>query len=770
MRNVPVPMPWRILLVSVAFQLGAAHAQSLTYLVGADSPNCDFATIQEAINAAQSHPGPDTVRIASNLGYAGLALKVGRQDLTIEGGYATCASPAPTSPHSRTTLSGAGPVGDSVIEFDRDGVRVLRGLSIVSGDDPTSGGGIQFSGHGRLYLENVTILNNTSAFGGGINFHGRGAGVGYLELGPDVVVADNIATESGGGIRVTGIAQLVMEADGTAVIGNEARGSSSDQVGHGGGILIVGPAHARIASPGFADAAIEGNFAKYGGGLAVLAPDEESVVALYSVDRARPLRILGNRASIQGGGLYIGGNDGWNLSHACVDAHEIQVEANRAPVGAAAYLNEVAEFSLNPDPHAHFHRCGYTISPPATAVSCATDASPACSRISGNRSEDGAGHATTGAVVAVREDAGAHARLERVALTGNSGGALLHRTSCDGCLLARNDVVVALAVFPHEPYTLVPYQITGSTIADNIIDGPDVFRVGHPLLLKDSIIEQRGKRVFLLDGGDADVDAENLLVHSCSAINCLLFPNVIAAATGPRFVDSERGNYRLQAASQAVDFAPSVEGDDRDLDGNLRDIELDPVRNRLGTRDLGAYERQDLEPLVLNGDFVGDIHPWRVGALATAAVVDGGVQGNPGGMALISDNSDRSGDLVIGLRQCVPLPIPGEYRLTGFAAGQGFADWSRDRVQLRWRYYAQTTSNTCTGIPTRSGEVLFPNRRTLSPPLQDGIIAVAIGEFTERSQVEIELVAIEGNPVAVNDPTGGMFDGIRLLPPTDPRP
>lgn len=764
MNDVETSKPFRTTL-SIALLLlliagTSARAQSLTYLVGADAATCDFDNIQAAIDAAQAHAGPDTVRIARNLTYTAQALKVGAQELTLEGGYDTCASAAPASPSAKTTLSGAGGAADSVIMFSSFGPRTLRGLRIVDGDDPVSGGGIQVDSQGlttHLFLENVEVFGNESAFGAGINFHGSGANASTITLGENVVVLNNIASESGGGIRVTGSARLDMVVERVAISGNEAQGLSSNQSGHGGGILIVGPATANIASPGFAGTAISGNFAKYGGGVAVLAPDEPSEASLlYSVDAARPLRIAANSASLQGGGLYLGGKNGslLDMVSACVIAFDLLIEDNTAPVGAAVALNEAAGFILN--------RSGLPLFPcpgrsrPATAIPCSADAPLVCSRIAGNRSEDGGGQPGNGAVVSMREGVRSTVFLAGASITGNAGGELLRGATCTDCLLAGNVVSGSLAVFPFDEDS--DYVLDESTIAGNTIGGAVVLRVGDALALKNSIVQQPGKDVFLLDGGDASVDAANLLVSSCGLISCTAFPNVTAAASGPRFVDPERGDFRLQAASVAVDFAAARTGEDLDVIGAARSRDLDPKPDLAGARDLGAYERQQLSPLVLNGDFAQDFRLWST--VAPATVVH---QASPGaGSVRISDDANVSASEVIGLRQCVPLPGPGFYAFSGLAVGDGLLSTSRDRPRIRWRYFAQTTSNDCTGTPIRSGELSFPNGSSLSPPLNTAVIAAAVGEFNERTQVEIELVAVEGS-LGVNDSTGATFDAIRLV-------
>lgn len=755
---------WFVLLLTAPI----AHAQSRTYLVGGDAIGCDFSSIQAAINQAQAHPGPDTIRVAKNLTYSSLALKVGAQDVTIQGGFATCVSTTVESASAKTVLSGAGGAADSVIEFTGRGTRIVQGLAITRGDDPTSGGGIQHDGSGELLLENVEIYENASAYGGGINFHGSGSALAFLVLGQNVDVHHNIASESGGGIRLTGQARLEMIDQDTQVRDNQALGASSDQSGHGGGIVIVGPAQARIAAPTSTQATLSGNAARYGGGLAVIAPDEDASVLLYSVDALRPLRIANNRALVAGGGIYVGGNHGGTFGAyvaACVDAHTLHVDDNRAPSGAAIYVNEMAGFNLNGTRLVDGSQCFVLQPPPFNAVSCVQGDAPACSRIAGNRSEDSAGRITAGAIVAARNGNFATAWIERAAMTGNVGGAVLESASCSNCLIAENQANVGLGIYPRRSAEDgVAHEIISSTIASNTIGGHSVLRIGnvYGVTLRSSILMQPDKTVYFLDGPGSSFGPLDVMVSDCGTIDCYGFTNVFAPIGGPRFVDPQQGNYRLQAASAAVD-ATGGSITDTDLDGNPRVVELVPRSVAFGRQDLGAYERQTLEPLVRNGDFAVNTGPWRVGIGVTAELHGGGV-------LIAKADGGRLGREVIGLTQCVPLPMAGDYRLTGLAAGQGFLAHSRDRVEVRWRYYARSAGSECAGTPTRIGALRFPNSAGLSAPIADDLIVVAPGEFSERTELLIELVAIEGNVTAVNDSTGGMFDGIRLVAPTSAAP
>ena len=102
----PLPRLWlpRLVAALSVFAAYAAHAQPATFLVGSD-PVCDFTTVQAAVNAAATHPGPDAIHIASNQNYNAQGIDIGAQDLDIVGGFSDCAAVVPTG---STLLNGAG--------------------------------------------------------------------------------------------------------------------------------------------------------------------------------------------------------------------------------------------------------------------------------------------------------------------------------------------------------------------------------------------------------------------------------------------------------------------------------------------------------------------------------------------------------------------------------------------------------------------------------------------------------------------------------------
>ena len=163
---------------------------------------------------------------------------------------------------------------------------------------------------------------------------------------------------------------------------------------------------------------------------------------------------------------------------------------------------------------------------------------------------------------------------------------------------------------------------------------------------------------------------------------------------------------------------------------------------------------------MLNGGFDADLNLWQAATAGSAAHQPGGADGTAGSV-LVSDQLDPTSNEVVGLRQCVALPGPGPYRITGRAVGDGLGP-TRDRVRIRWRYFPETTTNDCTGVATQGGDIVFPNGSVFAQPLADGSLNVSPAEFNERTQVELALVVVEGGPGITS--TSGRFDQIRIVP------
>lgn len=747
-----------LLVLAAALSCSAAHgdAHAATILVGGDA--CDFTSIQDALDAAASNPGADTIRVATNATYTAQALKIANQSLTITGGFSSCTATEPT-PGARTIISGLGGAADSVVEVLTSGPGELRfeNLLIRDGDEggDRGGGGIDFQSRGNLTLANVIVAGNRSGFGGGIYFEGSG-GPSTLTLGPDTVIQNNIAERSGGGVRISGDARLVMAEARSTVTGNEALGLASG-TGFGGGVQIVSPAQAEIGSPGLGNfGAISTNRARFGGGLAMSPPEDSDETAwraiLYSTDPQRPARIDHNVATVAGGGVYLLPDV---AEYPIFCAFEFRIDHNLAPDGAAIFMaDEVEDFIVDASfasARLNAPQVGFCLEPLPPARRCAPGI--ACNSVDANRVVQANGQAADGAIIAL--GTGAELNADRVALVGNHGSDVIRTRTTDragqvlSSLLIAENVLTARVMASDAVWTL-----RNVTIAGNAQAFSDVLRMTNDITLRDSVIWQPGKQS--LGAPHGTVEGTNVLTNDPASL-----PIPGAFNLDPRFVDSGRGDYRLRAASPGIDAsmpAPSP----FDLDGQSRNRDL-PIPDGLGPLDLGAYERQVVDPLLINGDFFADLAQWTVVAPGVSNFDSGenvSVQPGSGSMSFDYIQQPVIAARVESRAQCVHLPLAGSYLLTGFARTTGSGPFGGQRAVLHWELRHDGGESCADGPPDAQGDLRItsgPDWQGVAAPAR---ISVATGSFTRNSSIRVSTVmeSTGATPVRLT----GWFDEIRL--------
>ncbi|MBN8727085.1 MAG: hypothetical protein J0H15_05205 [Xanthomonadales bacterium] len=755
---------WKRLLGSLVVSgclgvFAAGGAAAATFTVGNDT-GCTHGTVQGAINALPAG-GTHEIRIQTG-GYAAQAIKVSARVLTLRGGYPDCGAATATG---SSTLSGQGGTRDSVITISGSGNDItLERLLITRGDETAGahGGGIDFSGAGKLATRDVAITDNYAGYGGGINFNGS-SGPSELIIGEDTSIMFNTAQYSGGGIRVEGDAVLQMTADRAWISGNEALGinpaNSAVEGGYGGGVQVVNRARARIASPGLgAAAAITDNHARHGGGVAVLGEDRHTMLDLYSIDPHRPVRIVGNTASGTGGGIYLRSSEATldnGLARGWLCGWDFGINENVAQNGSAIYAEPwrglvfatgaVVQLNVADGP------CGGR---PDGAVSCATG--QGCNTMSGNRAETSGGTPTDGATLLLQDQTIFEGN--RVTLQGNKGGNVLRSFPRSGdanalynALFADNQTSASL-VRNSGPGTL---KIENSTFAGNAIGGSHVLESAAAFVLHRSIVWQPGKPVLSQSGGSLSVG--DLLVHDASGIGGVA-PTVIAG--DPLFLDPAKGDYRPHAASPAVDFSSS--GGGLDLAGNTRGFDLPLVPDRFGTGDLGAYERVDVTPLVRNGDFNGSLRFWSGGSAISYDASQN--PSGPSGSGVLKISGPVASGGRISSTQCVRIPGPGSYQLDALGRTAGAIVAGVDRALVGWSLIRSDPAGDCSGAVLRFGEHFagWGNAWSAMVPV---VIDVAEAEWTRSTSLAVHLIAQDGAAPGVGNPTANAwFDGIRLAP------
>ena len=165
-----VLIPGALLLGAMASQFAVA-GQGNMIRVGSDATDCDYAGLQNAINAASDG---DVILLSGSADHhRGNVYSIFTKSLTIRGGYASCTA---TDPSGRTTLDAneQARVFDIWLPSGEDGLQevILENLVITNGLSNNSGGGILVEGRpGAQFvrLKNVQVTNNEAiASGGGV--------------------------------------------------------------------------------------------------------------------------------------------------------------------------------------------------------------------------------------------------------------------------------------------------------------------------------------------------------------------------------------------------------------------------------------------------------------------------------------------------------------------------------------------------------------------------------------------------------------------------
>ncbi len=574
----------RSALMLVIFLSNNAFAAILTVGTGA---GCTHGTIQSALDAAAAAPGADTVRLTRSLTYepeAGVINDSG--NLNLVGGFATCDQAA--TDNIKTLVSGAGGAAEPVLRIHAaTGVVVkLRQLVLTLGDEDGGGGGggIYFDGDGGLELIETDVTNNTADYGGGIYAEGLGSNA-ELVISNGNTISGNIARYSGGGVYVAGPLEMTMIAPDSLIAFNQALGQGSIG-GYGGGLHVQGPAIAYIGTSGaFGLGAIYGNSAIDGGGVSIQsgASAADARVHLFTTSPQLPVTISGNSASDTGGGIYLQAYAGFfddSFAHLC--AWDFRIEGNFARDGSAIYQNSDS-----------FDDIGYNggdvhLNDPACMHPAAQRCAPGvtCNTISGNDAGPTNGGPEDGATIRLLE--GANLDADRFEMRENRGGYAIRAQSwlypgISSCLLADNEFTRQV-ISTEDGSTF----IDDCTLAGNALGSTDVLHMEGALFLHRSIIDQPGHLSLAHSGDPESLDVSHVLATDITTLPEA--PSIIAGAAG--FVDAASGDYHLRSNSLAVDFAPPVVGDDRDLDNQPRDQNLPGTPDLFGVRDLGAYERQ----------------------------------------------------------------------------------------------------------------------------------------------------------------------------------
>jgi hypothetical protein len=768
--------------LSSLVSLSPVHA--LTYLVGAGAvPSvCDFNSLQSAINAAAASPGEDFIRVASDQSYSALALTIGQQDLTLTGGYANCSAALPPDalPSGSTILNGAGGAAAPVVSISGSGVRVLGNFQIRNGDNVQGnglgcGGGIHFNGRGELRIQNVGISQNNANSGGGICFVGTAVPTA-LSIESDVSINNNNATTgNGGGIAIAGTARMFALRDRTLIAFNGAAN------GNGGGLYLQPPAAVDIGSPGFnGTGVIFGNTARRGGGVAGNGLDgstEDACVRFFTTDASRPVRIQNNRASEFGGALFL-------QSHLAMEEHssvysrlyDFVVDGNTAPNGPAIFLQGDSSAFITGDngPRVGLNDFSASCNEPVDAlgaVRCTQSAQ--CNRIDGNRAEDINGQPANGNIIEMRLYAAIAGQT--VTMKGNTGTRLIswsdgNETDFTVSLFRSALIDNTLTQELFRGFSDGEFRLVDSTVAGNSIGAAHVFRhdADNNNQITNAVIDQPGK-LTLSHPNVGSLDVVNTWVIATDTSS--LRPDPTALPARGRFTDPERGDYRLRIGSQALDYAPGTTptpASDVDLDGRLRNFDQGDISANTRARDVGAFERQNGDRWLPNGDFVGDLRLWfnpepsysTWDAAFNAPVSSGGSLS-----FLVPADQTTPTDRRTALTHCFNVPWSGDYQISGFALVAASQN-NRDYPVLNWRL--RYDSEDCSGPENVSGDAFFGRSGSAWQPLFAPLtVSVDPAQWSWNTTIEIRLEVAQN----ITSPTAtslfARFDEIEIRKASD---
>ncbi len=322
-------LPRRLFAIALlAAPLAGAHAA--TFSVGATSDAaCSHHSLAAAISAADLNgSGMDTIRVATNMVHAGIAVAILDQSVTIAGGYANCAD---TSAAGRTVLTGSVTLDHPVLRAGgSDGVNflVLENLDLVGAQDSTLGGALRLTGNQYVTAGNTRLRGGHAERGGAVYIDAFSEGAIDLRLDEGSSIENNVATYAGGGIYCRGNATVVL--DDAFLTGNiaEHHGAIAVESGSGGGAALYDGCHLRqntgVAGSNVAEqdggayylrndarltllgdgthaALLNGNTAENGGAIAV----EDVLGEPPSVVDVRNARINDNTANFQGGAIAL---------------------------------------------------------------------------------------------------------------------------------------------------------------------------------------------------------------------------------------------------------------------------------------------------------------------------------------------------------------------------------------------------------------------------------------------------------------------------------
>ena len=589
-------------------------------------PECDFDDLQLALNAAAGGNNCGHFAVTSNYSMISsyLISTIGSWETPsgtpgwLMGGFPDCSDPDPDGELTTTVLD-LEHLGQplaivySADEFDPFRALRIENFELFRGASGAGGGGLWIWGTpGRLAVEliNVEITASQAAeSGGGIHLEATGDGIvddpdnpppPMLFIDDDSEIRLNEAEEKGGGIYCENSHDhnnAVMLRTGAGLI-------SENQATDGGGVALSNcTAVMRNGGPLldlpmglFAQGGINRNEAdNWGGGL--FAEDGTQAIiegelsdSQWGGDPDNSGLFRFNEAGIEGGGIYLTGEDTW------LSATRTTFVANEATFGGGGiYLQDGARFDLTADndpdvgchPNFGIFEEDLIILPPCNLFlgnSSAIAGGGAVVRngselymhnayILENHTEDGS--ASVILASSTDDDSPGFAQIVNSVAAGNYGGSRVFFATNGGLI-----------------------DVRWSTVADNVYSeslfhagaGPDRWARYE---IRSSIVWQDDGENMATRGGDGSTIAfSDCVIGFEEAEETDLTSTDFYSQIDPEFRDSENMNYRLSTTSPAINYCDIFSGPpDHDLDGRPRGEEYPhPITPPPNSTDSGIYD------------------------------------------------------------------------------------------------------------------------------------------------------------------------------------
>lgn len=543
-------------LYTLMFCLYIGNLQAAIFVVGDAGAECTHQSLQSALDAAKANgPEIDVIYATQAGSYLNTRAKIVDQSVWIVGGHTDCTRT--TLGPENTDIHGSNEQADSVFEIyslqaaNPQHSVILQNLSISGGQpDELHGGGVELTSNDfDLTLIGLDIHHNSSSFGGGVRID---AGVDVEVVIANSIVAQNNASQDGGGISCTGGATIRMEGENVVALNSATSGGGIDADN-----CIIEREGALNLYQNLADNDGAGIYLRNGAAFRDL-PDPES-----------PENILHahNNSAVSGGGAVLvhGGTSSLSLRAAVL-------EHNSSEFGAGIWLKNGASANWSG-----------AIRPGECRQNTA-DWGGSCLYLS-----DSSSMSISGVEVSENQDT-------NLAAIEIFDGSFLFAESI---LAHHNDNVFRFA--GNQTDAILRYI----TIADNA--GISISVDNGALVDLNSSINQSGLQDFAI------VDVTAFLNTTCvlSDVDQWLDTGDRNVHATTQFQDRAMKNYRLDDSQlllrgpvgvSAIDYCDGPAPGSPDLDGKARAFDHPNSTNFHGAYDLGAYENHfDSDVIFTNG-------------------------------------------------------------------------------------------------------------------------------------------------------------------------